>query len=602
MKKSLKAIISLMLALLLCVSYFGVSAFAAESEGGYIVLPENADIKLTTAADTLAKYLNQITDKAYPVSNSGEGIKFVIDYTKDIADNGYIINTSETEVTIKGSGVRGVIHGVYAFLEKYCNCDWYTKDFTSVPKNENLKFTKDVTTYEPYFEYTDTDWYSRINYEYSLANGLTGGREIPEEYGGAVNYLGSGGHSLTNYFCKEDDYFESNPELFALHGGVRTPNQLCLTNEETYKIVRDEVFALLQEKHNPDEYLQIVSLTQDDNGDMCECESCKAIDDANNSCAGTMITFVNRIAKDVKAAGYTNVAIDTFAYQYTRACPTKVVPEDNVIVRFCTIGLCFAHAIDDDTCSDNASYANDLAEWGKICDRIYVWDYATNYANTLGIFPNFGVMQKNTQYFYENNVKGIYEEGNYYISNCDAEFGDLRCYLLAKLMQNPYMDYDAALTEFANAFYGEAGPFIKKFIDMTIKKPVEKNRNLTIYCYMEHTLSFNSFDILTADRLWKQAKNAVAENETYTERVLRSELCWRYWRLFNTSDFMKTDEFVEDAKSMGIVKYSEGGDSTENADNYIGKLQAKVMEHIDWKALLNPVALVAYIVYKLQSL
>ena len=98
----------------------GFSAFAAESAGGYIVLPENADARLSAAADTLAKYLNQITDKAYPVANDGNGIKFVIDYTDDVADNGYIITTSEAEVTMKGSGVRGVIHGVYACHRYLC--------------------------------------------------------------------------------------------------------------------------------------------------------------------------------------------------------------------------------------------------------------------------------------------------------------------------------------------------------------------------------------------------------------------------------------------------------------------------------------------------
>ena len=39
-----------------------------------------------------------------------------------------------------------------------------------------------------------------------------------------------------------------------------------------------------------------------------ECEKCKAIDDANGSHAGTMITFVNTIAERVKATGkYDNV-------------------------------------------------------------------------------------------------------------------------------------------------------------------------------------------------------------------------------------------------------------------------------------------------------
>ena len=173
----------------------------------------------------------------------------------------------------------------------------------------------------------------------------------------------------------------------------------------------------------------------------------KAIDDENGSHAGTMITFANRIARAVKDAGYENVAIDTFAYRYTRKAPTKVVPDDNVIVRLCTIECCFAHPIADTTCSLNYDFMTDLTAWGKICNRIYIWDYATNYAHTLGIFPDFGVLQKNIKTFRENNVVGIYEEGNYYMDACDGEFGELRAYLLAKLMQNPFIDFNNYMDE-----------------------------------------------------------------------------------------------------------------------------------------------------------
>ena len=39
------------------------------------------------------------------------------------------------------------------------------------------------------------------------------------------------------------------------------------------------------------------------------------------------------VAKKVKEAGYDNVAIDTFAYRYTRTCPTSIKPLDNRVGR-----------------------------------------------------------------------------------------------------------------------------------------------------------------------------------------------------------------------------------------------------------------------------
>ncbi len=81
---------------------------------------------------------------------------------------------------------------------------------------------------------------------------------------------------------------------------------------------------------------RIVSLTQHDNQDYCVCDECKALDAYEGSHSGTMIHFVNAVADAVKDE-FPNVAIDTFAYQYTRKPPKHVVPRDNVIVRLCSI-------------------------------------------------------------------------------------------------------------------------------------------------------------------------------------------------------------------------------------------------------------------------
>lgn len=557
--------ICLILAVIFMMSVaFPVFSSADEAKnGGYIVLSDENDAKLIAAGETLSRYMKQVTRKEFSVSAEGYGIKFTLGFSSDIPDNGYVIETKENEVSIIGSGTRGVIHGVYAFLEKYCGCDWYTSTLYSIPENIDLVIPAgEKTEYTPYFEYTDTDWVSPRDVEYSLANGLNGSpyRTIPDELGGTVEYISDFCHTLGSQFCSRDTYFESNPEYFALHDGIRQNEQLCLTNEDVYNLVLDEVMTLLKERHDPEKSLQIISLTQGDSAadaKMCQCKNCKAIDEENGSHSGTMITFVNRIAREVKAAGYDNVAIDTFAYRYTRKAPSKVVPDDNVIVRLCTIECCFSHALDDENCTENVALMQDLEDWSEICKRIYVWDYATNYAHTLGIFPDFGVLQKNIQVFYENNVVGVYEEGNYYMNECDGEFGELRAYLLSKLMQNPYMDYNACMNEFLEAYYGKGWQNISQFIDMTIEKPVPNEGHLKIYASMAETLGFTKDDIVKADTLWENAKNS-AETEEQLKNIERSEICWRYWKGFNDFDKAETEKLIEDIKAMGITMTHEG--------------------------------------------
>lgn len=237
-----------------------------------------------------------------------------------------------------------------------------------------------------------------------------------------------------------------------------------------------------------------------------------------------MITFVNRIAHAVKEKGYDNVKFDTLAYMHTRKPPTAVVPEENVIVSLCTFECCFSHPMDDPDCLENAKLLKDLEDWSKICNNMYIWDYTTNYAFTLGIFPDFHVLQKNLQCFYEHGVKGVYEEGNYDIHLCDTEFGDLRTYLIAKLLDDPYCDYNTEMLDFCNYYYGNGGEYIKSAID----EITDNTKNhVTIYSSMTESFSINDDEAEKIDHLWDMAENAAKSSDDLAA-IERSKLSWRY--------------------------------------------------------------------------
>lgn len=545
----MKKILSFTLVIALVLALFPISAFAsdgAQPVANAVIVSGGKDTERYAAA-RLEYYLERITGADIAVTDDSQpaaGYEICVGVTnradidlEGFEDGGYVIKSDEEKLVICGAGNKGTINGVYAFLEDYCGCRWYESEVIVVPENAELTVPCDIDDeYHPFFEYTETDTTSSRDAEFSLANGQVGGvyRSFTEEQGGAVNYIGSFAHSLVTQYCKPDDYFAGHPEYYALRDGERVPNQLCLTNPDVIDIVTAEVLARLETGHDPKATMQIISLTQHDNRDYCQCEKCAALDKENGSQSGTMLTFVNTVAERVKAAGdYDNVVFDTFAYQYTRKAPTKVVPRDDVIVRLCSIECCFGHTLDDPDCKENVSFMNDLEQWGKICNRIYVWDYVNNYSETICIFPNFGVMQRNVQIFYENNVKGLYEEGNYYVSECDGEFAELRTYLLSKLMQDPYCDYYAEMDGYLDAVYGPGGKYIREFIDITTEHAVTGSKHLGIYQESGKTLyGMTNDDVRYCDGLWEKAK-AEAQNEDQLSQILRSELCWRYWKCSN---------------------------------------------------------------------
>lgn len=502
-----------------------------------IVISSDASDTEVYAAQVLQEYLSALEGDEYPIINddqSYKGFKFCIGDTsaydtsgiKDKAADSYIIAPFSSGLAIYGSGSRGTVYGVFTFLEDFCGYRFYTADSGMVSTTGKMVLPEDQIEYNTYFEYRNTDWRSGWTPMYSVANKLNGDLQgaVTREQGGNISYLGGSSHTLSTVFCSSDKYFGSHPDYFALHEGKRVPSQLCLTSDDVYKVVLGEVLSLLKDSHDPNADLQIISLSQADNLDYCECDACKALDNENGSHAGSLLTFVNRIARAVKEEGYDNVKIDTFAYTYTRKAPSAVVPEDNVIVRLCTFECCFSHPMDDVDCSDNVNLIKDLEEWSEICNNMYIWDYTTNYACTLGIFPDFNVLQKNLQCFYEHGIKGIYEEGNYYINLCDTEFGDLRTYLIAKLLEDPYCDYEAEMLDFCNYYYGEGGEYIKTAIDEITANTKD---HVSIYSSMSESFSIDEEGAEKIDHLWDMAENA-AKSSDARAAIERSKLSWRY--------------------------------------------------------------------------
>lgn len=547
----MKKLLCVFMAVVMLMGALSVSVFAADEKNvtlvsdtvkAVIALPVSPTAQERYAAETLQTYLQKITGQKIQAVNYSKDLKAPaicvggVTEKSDAGEGGYTITENDGIVFINGGGLRGTIYGAYGFLEKYCNCRWYTNDLEVIPESKTVTVPKNLEyEYKPFFEYTETDWECGTNPTFKVANYVNGGAYYPLSYekGDAIRYISNFCHTLTSEFCSANSYYESHPEYFALRDGKRVKDQLCLTNPDVLRIIKDEVLDLCRRKHDPSQALQIVSLTQADNQNYCTCDKCKALDKENGSHSGTMITFVNEVAKAVKSAGYDNIGIDTFAYQYTRQAPSNVVPEKNVIVRLCSIECCFGHPLDDPKCKENTAFMQDLRNWAKICDRIYIWDYTTNYSETYNIFPDFGTLQRNMQVFYENHAKGIYEEGAYYYKACDGEFAALRSYLLCKLMQNPYMDYDAEMNGFLKAYYGDGWQSIREFIDLCTQKGVTKNKHLQIYQAAKDSLpGFKMKDIKHCNELWENAEK-LAQNETCLKNVQRSELCWRYWKCAN---------------------------------------------------------------------
>ncbi len=573
-----------------------------------IIIGENASSSEKTAAQKLQTYLAEINGATLEIYNdtaeenekeivigktSREGVAYTIDRT-GLGDDGVVIKTVGEKIVLSGAEQRGAIYAVYTFLEEYFDCRWFTHDLTVIPKAEKLLIPKTIDyTYVPQIAFRATDWISpaRSN-EYKAANMLNDGvyGRISDEYGSDVSYAGGFCHTFAQLV--DTGLFATEPEIFALgvETGERTTDQLCLTNPRTLELTIQGVRNWLE--LNPD--AEIVSVTQNDNQNYCVCENCKKVDEEEGSQSGTMIRFANAIADDIKE-DYPDVMVDTFAYAYSRKPPKTVVPRDNVIVRLCSIECIFSTPLNDESNKVNKAFSEDIETWSKICKNLHIWDYTTNYNHYLAPFGNFDVLQENLRFFAENNVIGVYEEGNYQAAQSDGEFAELRCYMLARLMWNPDEDIDKLMYEFCEAYYGDGAQGIVDFINYIDENnggisvdidnwwitPFPNNISISagmkIYSGVSDpaTLKIKESDIEKIDQMWQSAYDE-AKEDWQKDNVRRSEICWRYWKgCASLGEFKATDtrtamheSLYEDFKKFGISHICEGADGgiSENPD------------------------------------
>ena len=239
----------------------------------------------------------------------------------DIDENAVSIKSEGENLIIGGGSADAVKNAVYVFLEEYLNCDWYAPDAEKIPELNSV-LLKTPVNYEFTPEITTRTVHSRLFYNDPIFAGKL--RVTTESF---PHYVPIAKVHTFRRFIPEESFYKEHSEYFALRNGKRIPTQLCLTNKKVLEIVKDSVASLF--KRYPD--ASVISVSQNDNTQYCTCDKCSKIDKEEESPAGTMIQFVNKVAAD-----FPDKTISTLAYQYTRK-PCKTKPADNVLITLCSI-------------------------------------------------------------------------------------------------------------------------------------------------------------------------------------------------------------------------------------------------------------------------
>jgi alpha-L-fucosidase len=506
-----------------------------------IYVGETAPPAALASADTLRDYLERISGARLAIVRApaakGRRIVFEIGASADprlnvaaLGSDGFRIRTARGRLFITAGTERGIRNAVYTFLETYLGCRKYRPTVEVVPKRATILLPDIDDTEVPPVTFRMQNLFEPSYAAWHKLNSR-------DDWGLFV-------HTFRTLVPPEK-YFAEHPEYFSLLKGNRTPDcQLCLTDPGVFRVVVDELRARMRE--NPD--ARFWSVSQNDTYCPCECAACQAIDSAEGSPAGSILSFVNRVADE-----FPDKIISTLAYQYSRAAPRHIKPRPNVNVMLCSIECNRSRPIADDPAS--ASFVKDVEDWSALTHNILLWDYVIQFRNLESPFPNLRVLQPNIRLFVDKGIASIFEQG---FADMHGEFAELRTYLIAKLLWNPRIDVDSTMDDFLRGYYGSAAPHLRRYIDAMHDALAASGEELSIYGYpLTSRNGYLSPAMMeTYDSLFDRAEDAARSEPECLFRVRTARLPIQFARLeqAKTSGAGPGGCFIEDGDGAASVR------------------------------------------------
>ena len=588
----MRAYVLAMFSLVLATPAIPAAPLVADGKSDYrIVVPDAAQPAELTAGRELQQYLAEVTGARLAIfaeskAPAGDRQILVGDCRrlkellpkldlKRLGHDGIVIKTVGPTLVLAGRGPRGALYAVYTFLEDVAGCRWWTSTESSVPRRPTLDLPKLDVVYAPPLRYREAFYRDAFDGVFAARMKCNGHHDkIAPEYGGHQRFAG---FVHTFYpLLPPEKYFATHPEWYSEIRGRRTADraQLCLTNEEMRRELTRNALGLLRREKD----VGLISVSQNDWHNRCECPRCKAIEEEEGSPSGLLVRFVNAVAADIEKE-FPDVLVETLAYQYTRQPPRLARPRGNVVIRLCSIECCFQQPLARG--EHNEKFRSDIEGWSQVAGQLFIWDYVTNFANYILPHANWQALAPNVRFFVDHHTIGLFEQGD--AGSSVGDFVRLRAWLLAHLMWNPRLDERKLVAEFLAGYYGPAAPHLQAYLDLVGQ--AARQRDVYLRCYMPDTSSWFPLDDMNrATRLFEQAAAAVAGDPVLSARVRRERMpldhAWllRYHSLRRAARSVKAEflgpadpaalaeEYIQLAHRWKAGQYREGAPFAEYED------------------------------------
>ncbi len=446
------------------------------------------------AASELAEYIEKSTGVKLPVikqfSPGRQIILLSVKPDKNEQEGFATQALSANKIEIIGNNERGLLYGVYDFLEKAVGIRWFAPfDYAVVvPKKQNVKLPlwKDSSVPKMMYRrfhycsagrmvpepmkhrYVVADWCVKNRYNVELER-LVSSRDKPNvkkanlarissfyaKRGGCIALPTMWGHNY-HFWIPPKEYFAKKPEFFCQDsstGKWRAERaQLCATNPELAKTIARKAVSYFKE--HPERIF--FPLFQEDGARLwCQCPGCRALYKGGNSNTYKTehsINLANLVAAEL-AKVMPGKKIVTYAYNVTSQPPKNVTPRDDVFITYC---------LTDFSSPDRTPWAEfggkELQKWNKLCNgNLFLYTY--NYLDFYYTANTPGALVRTFRFFDLLKVKCSCQESNENWYGVSA----YNYYLSARLAWNPWFEEAAFRKDYYDKLYGKASIFIENY-------------------------------------------------------------------------------------------------------------------------------------------
>jgi hypothetical protein len=524
---------------------------ADAGQAKFAVYPAENHPMVLYAARELAGYLQQITGAEFSLVQgkslselSGEPLIIVgrnseVDRefpNKDselIRDDGFAVRTQGKRILIFGNIPRGTLYGVYAFLDQLCGIHWYAPDYTYVPHQERLELAKPDLVSSPRFAYREMFLARADDEAFRARNRLNG-----KSHYRAKNKSRPELNNWSTYWPQgTHNFYELVPEEKYHVGG-----QLTAMDEQMRQLAADRLTAQLKAQATKG-VTPSAGFSQEDRGWQPDPASKAFAGQHGGTLAAPILDLVIDVGDRVRRI-VPGAMIGTLAYQFSFPPPTNLTIPDYVTVTLAPIEGDQSQPINGPI---NRKIALQIEAWTKLARNLVFWDYLSDFAANIQPFPNLYSMGDTIKYLaHFPQIQGYFGQMVHSGNGSGNGLDELRTWVLARLVWDPEQDPRQLITEFVNGYYGDAAPYIIRYIELMQQSLADHPSRLAEKT--PATAPYLTFEFVReADRLVGQALKAAEGKEALEKRIRKIRVGVDYIAL------MRYQEFNRTAKRQGVA-------------------------------------------------